>query len=179
MATHGVGTDVIDPPTLLATLAPLAVVLQSGGEIGFRLLGSAVGAFLGTLIVGGIMILVWPDYTEARMAELIDDPGVSVLYGLLALVALVVVTIVLVVTIVGILVAIPLLILAYVVWAVGAAIAYIAIGDRLVGRVNGLFRPLLVGSAINGVLVLTGIGGLISFVIGAAGFGAVLRSWLS
>ena len=36
-------------------------------------------------------------------------------------------------------------------------------------------KPLLVDAAINGALPLTGIGGLVAFGIGAAGFGAVFR----
>lgn len=167
-----------DPLLPLVASDPLAVVAQSQGEVGTGLLGSAMGAFLGTLVVGGIMLLAFEDYTIGKVRELIDDPGPALLYGLLALVVLIVLTILLVLTIVGILVVIPLAIVAYVLWVVGAAIAYLAVGDRLVGHDDGWFTPLLVGSAINGVLVLTGIGGLVSFVIGAAGFGAVLRGWI-
>lgn len=165
--------------TVLADLpAALGVVAQSQGEVGTGLFGSAVGAFLGTLIVGGIMIALFQDYTVARLRELVEEPVGSVVYGLVALVVLVVVMVLLAITIVGILVVIPLAVLTYLLWAVGAAIAYLAIGDRLVGHDDGWLTPLLVGSAINGVLVLTGIGGLVSFVIGAAGFGTVLRSWI-
>ncbi|GAB3691919.1 hypothetical protein GCM10028857_29880 [Salinarchaeum chitinilyticum] len=166
------------PAPLVAFAPALGTLAQSQTEIGTGLFGSAVGAFLGTLIVGGIMILVFPEYTQQRIRDLVDEPVGSAVYGLIALVALVLVMVLLVLTIVGILVLIPLAILAYVLWAVGAAIAYVGIGDRLVGHDDGWLTPLLVGSAVNGLLVLTGIGGLVSFVIGAAGFGAVLRSWL-
>jgi hypothetical protein len=100
-------------------------------------------------------------------------------YRIVALLALVVVTVLLAITIIGLLVAVPLALVAYVVWAVGAAIAYLAIGDRLIGHDDGWLKPLLVGAGINGVLTLTGIGGLIAFCIGAAGFGAVLRNLLA
>jgi hypothetical protein len=109
----------------------------------------------------------------------LEEPLGAFVYGVVALLALVVVTIILAITIVGLLVAIPLALVAYVVWAVGAAIAYLAIGDRLVGHDDGWLKPLLVGAAINGVLTLTGIGGLIAFGIGAIGFGAVLRNLLN
>jgi len=142
------------------------------------LVGGAIGAFLTTLVVGGIMVAVAPAYTERRMVDLVAEPVNSFLYGLVALVVLVILTVVLVITLVGILLAIPLAIVTYVIWAVGAAIAYLAIGERLVGREDGWLKPLLVGAAINGVLALTGIGGLVAFGIGAAGFGAVLRSRL-
>lgn len=166
---------VFDQIVLQAGLAPVAVAQQTPAEVGLGLLGSAVTAFVSTLIVGGIMIAAFPNYTERTMRNLIAEPGSALLYGLLALVALVVLTIALVLTIIGVLLAIPLVILAYLLWTVGAAIAFVAIGERLVGSRSGLLRPLLVGSAVNALLVLTGIGGLIAFVIGAAGFGALLR----
>lgn len=42
----------IDPLTALVASGPLAALAQSQGEVGTGLFGSAVGAFLGTLIVG-------------------------------------------------------------------------------------------------------------------------------
>lgn len=159
-------------------LAVLGVVAQSQGDVGAGLLGSAVGAFLGTLIVGGIMVVAFTDYTRGRIRELTDEPVGSLVYGLVALVVLIVIMVLLAITIVGILVVIPLAIVTYLLWIAGAAIAYLAIGDRLVGHEDGWVKPLVVGAAINGALVLTGIGGLVSFVIGAAGFGAVLSGWL-
>ena len=47
----------------------------------------------------------------------------------------------------------------------------------LVGREDGWLKPLVVAALINGGLTLTGIGGLVSFAVGAAGFGALLRDW--
>jgi len=83
---------------------------------------------------------------------------------------------VLVFTIIGILVAVPLGILTSLVWAVASAIAFLAIADRLVCREDGWLEPLLVGAAINGLLTLRGIGGILSFGVGAVGFGAVLEN---
>jgi hypothetical protein len=37
----------------------------------------------------------------------------------------------------------------------------------------------LIAAAINGGLTLTGIGALVSFCVGAAGFGVVVRDYLS
>lgn len=141
------------------------------------IVGGAVGAFLTTLVVGGIMLAVAPAYTERMRAIVLDEPVGAFVYGIVALLVVVVVAIVLAITIIGILLALPLVIVAYVVWAVGSAIAYLAIGDRLVGHEDGWLKPLLVGAGINGVLALTGVGGLVAFGIGAAGFGAVLRDW--
>ncbi|TYL38242.1 hypothetical protein CV102_13685 [Natronococcus pandeyae] len=157
------------------------VVLQNGVDVDTGLDGpsslvsGAIGAFLTTLIIGAILVAVSPEYTERMVEDVPQDPLASFLYGFLALILLALAIAVLVLTIVGILVAIPLVIVAYLAWAVGATIALLAIGVRLVGREDGWTKPLLVAAAINGGLALTGVGGLVSFVIGAVGFGAVLR----
>ncbi len=39
-------------------------------------------------------------------------------------------------------------------------------------------RPLLVAAGLDGLLALIGIGGIVSFVVGPAGFGAVLQARL-
>lgn len=146
----------------------------AGGSI----VGSAIGAFLTTLIVGGLLVTFAEEYTVRMMAFLSEEAVGSFLYGIVALLALVVIAVLLVITIVGILLALPLLLVAYVVWAIGASIAFLAIGDRVVGREDGWLKPLLVGAAINGGLTITGIGAIVTFVVGAAGFGAVLRDYL-
>lgn len=140
--------------------------------------GSAVGAFLTTLVVGAILVAVVPDYTEGKIATLLDEPVRSFLYGFVSLVFFALVILVLFVTIIGILIAVPLALGLYLVWAVGASIAFLAIGERLVGREDGWVKPLLVGAGINGALALTGIGAILTFAIGAAGFGTVLRDYL-
>ncbi|WP_370518596.1 hypothetical protein [Natronomonas sp. CBA1123] len=169
-------------PTTLGAVVPLAVQVDIGSQFDANplvsLLGSAAGAFLTTLVVGAIMIALAPEYTEVRMADVLDNPLGSFLYGLVCLVFVVLVTFVLAITIIGIVVAIPFALLSYLVWAVGAAIAFLAIGDRLVGHEDGWPKPLLVGAAINGALTLTGVGSIVTFGIGAAGFGAVLRAYL-
>ena len=143
-----------------------------------NLAGSAVGAFLTTLVVGAILVAVVPEYTEAKMATVLDGPVGSFLYGFVSLVFFALVIFVLFITIIGIIIALPLAVLLYLVWAVGASVAFLAIGDRLVGHENGWTKPLLVGAGINGALTLTGVGGILAFAIGAAGFGAVLRDYL-
>lgn len=173
-------TDVFE---LLTTIGTSAVAQMDPGTAPgpgglTSVLGSAVGAFLTTLIVGATLVAVAPDYTRERMADVLETPINSFLYGLASLLALLLVVFVLAITVIGIVVAIPLGVLAYLVWAVGAAIAFLAIGDQLVGHEDGWTKPILVGSAINGGLTLTGIGGLVTFAIGAAGFGTVLRGYL-
>lgn len=176
------GSSVLASPTL----APLwTLVLQSGVDVDlpvraslFNVVGSAVGAFLTTLVVGAILVAVAPTYTEARMTDLVAEPIGSFVYGVVTLLVLGFVTLLLFITIIGILVAAPLALLTWAVWAVGSVVAFLAVADRLVGHEDGWLVPLLVGAGLNGLLTLTGVGGILSFCLGAAGFGAVLRSLL-
>jgi hypothetical protein len=140
--------------------------------------GGAVGAFATTLVVGAILVAVAPGLLERTMTETTENPVGSFVYGVVCLVFAVLVTVVLVFTIVGILVAIPFVILTVLIWAVGATVGFLTIAERLVGREDGWLKPLVVAAGLNGLLALTGIGGLVSFVVGAAGFGAVLRDYL-
>ena len=166
-----------DPGLVLNPVAQTGPNVDVGVDPGVGVVGGSIGAFLTTLVVGGVMIAVVPDYTERMMGIVLDEPVGAFVYGFVALLIVVVLTVLLAITIVGILLALPLALVAYLVWAVGAAVAYLAIGDRLVGHDDGWVKPLLVGAGINGALAITGIGGLVSFAIGAAGFGAVLRDW--
>lgn len=169
----------MDPTTALvlrtALLQGVSVDVDLDPIVGLG--SSAVGSFLTTLLVGAILLALAPEYTERMTETVLDDLGGAFVYGVAALVFLVLATIVLVVTIVGIVVAIPLFFASVLVWAVGASIAFLAIGRRLVDRPDEPLVALLVGAAINGGLVLTGVGGIVSFCVGAVGFGAILRDW--
>lgn len=159
----------------------LLVEVETGGidvkiDLGTGLAGGAVGAFLTTLIVGAILIAIAPRYTERMMEYTVSNVLGSFVYGVVVLVLLIVLTFLLVITIFGILIAIPLILAAILIWSVGAAIAYLAIADRLVGHEDGWLKPLVIGAAINGGLALTGVGGILTFAIGATGFGAVLQN---
>ena len=166
------------------TAVRLLAVTQPGSgfdvevSLGQGLAGGAVGAFLTTLVVGAIAVAVFPERTEALMEAVVEEPVESLVYGLLALFGLALLTLVLVFTIVGIVVAIPLLFVAYVLWAVGATVAYLAIADRIVGHDDGWLPVLLVAALLNGALAATGIGSLVGLAVGAAGFGTILRPYL-
>ncbi|QSG13096.1 putative membrane protein related to bactofilin [Halapricum desulfuricans] len=163
----------------------LQVVLQSldtpdpgGIDVAFSLGGGAASAFLSTLLVGAILVALAPDYTERQIDEIRENVVGAFIYGVISLIALLLLSLVLFITIVGVPVAVALLVLAVVLWAVGAAIAFLAIADSLVGHDDGWAVPLVLAAGINGGLALTGIGGLVSFFVGAVGFGTVLRDLL-
>jgi hypothetical protein len=161
-----------------AQFALLQVDIDIDLDPGLGLVGGAVSAFLTTLIVGAILVAVAPEYTTDRMAAVVEDPVAAFLYGLAVFLLLILVVVVLVFTFVGIVVAVPLAVLGYVAWAVGSTVAFLAIVDRIVGREEGWTRPLVVAAALNGGLALTGVGGLVTFAVGAAGFGVVLEPYL-
>jgi hypothetical protein len=139
-------------------------------------LGSgAFGTFLSTLIVGALLLVLAPGWTRSRMRAVSRNPFGSFVYGVVALLVAAFVVVLLSVTIVGIVIAVPLALLVYLVWVVGAVIAYLAIADRFVDVDDDWVVALVVAAALNGVLTFTGIGALLSFCIGAAGFGTLLR----
>jgi hypothetical protein len=159
-------------------VSPLQAAVDGAVASALGLAGGAVGAFLTTLLVGAILVALAPGYVRARTADVVDRPLATLVYGLVSLLFLVVVTVVLALTLVGLVVAVPLAVVTYLAWAVGSAVAFLAVGERLVGADDGWTRPLLVGAGVNGLLALTGVGGLVSAVVGAAGFGAVVRPYL-
>jgi len=166
------------------TAASLLAVVEPGSgfdvdvTVGQGLAGGAVGAFLTTLVVGAIAVTVFPERTEALMDAVVEEPVESFVYGILALFGLGLLTLVLFVTVIGIVLALPLLFVAYVLWAAGAAVAYLAIADRLVGHEDGWLAALLVAAGLNGALAATGIGSVVALAVGAAGFGTIVRPYL-
>lgn len=159
--------------TLLQAVPPFDPV---GVDPAVGLGGGAVGTFVSTLIVGAILLVVAPAWTKARMRRVSQSPIGNFAYGFVVLVIAIVVIVLFAITLIGLVVAIPLAFLLYLAWIVGAVIAYLAIADRFVDVDDDWVVALVVAAALNGVLTLTGIGALLSFCIGAAGFGTLLRS---
>ena len=165
---------------------PAAFVLQSvdvpelgSVDVAVSLGGGAVSTFLTTLLVGAILVALAPEYTTRKMDELRENVVASFVYGLASLVFFILVIVVLLFTIIGIPLALVFGLLVFVAWVFGAAIAFLAIADRLVDHGEGDWLvPLLIAAAINGGLTLTGIGALVAFCVGAAGFGVVVRDYL-
>lgn len=149
-----------------------------GTDVSVGLGGGALGTFLSTLVVGAILVALAPEFTRARMRDVVDDPVGSFVYGIAVLLVAIFLLVLLVITIIGVFVAFPLALVLWVTWVFGAVIGYLAIAERIVGLEDGWLVPLLVAAGLNGILAATGIGGLVSFCIGAAGFGTVLRAWL-
>jgi len=143
--------------------------------------GRAIGAFLGTLVVGGLLLVFLEDAFERVVGVVETEPVSSFFWGLGFLIALVVVVVVLVVTIVGILIAVPLVIVALLVDFAGSAAVYVSVGSRIAEAADwkaSRWGHLLVGAVVAGlVAALPVVGGLVSFVVGGIGVGAIARDW--
>lgn len=166
--------------TLLSSIVLRAVEIPgpSGIDPAAALGGSAVSTALTTVLVGAILVALTPEYARTKIDAVREDAVGSFVYGLVSLLFLFLVVFVLAITVIGIPFALLLGLLGFVAWIFGAAIAFLAIADSLVGHEDGWIVPLLLAGAINGGLTLTGIGGLLAFCIGAAGFGTVVRDYL-
>lgn len=138
------------------------------------LFGGAVSAFVTTLLVGALLVAFAPAYTERMIDDVFEDPVGPFLYGITVLLLLIVIIILLVISIIGILFVVPLAIIAGLVWAAGSTITLLGVAERLVGHEDGWLVPLFVAAAINAGLALSGVGGLVSFVLGALGLGTIL-----
>lgn len=162
--------------TVLLQMSPPVDPSDVGPTVGLG--GGAFSSFASTLVIGAIMVVLAPDWTRSRMRDVLEDAIGSFVYGLVSLVFVILVVVVLTITIIGIPLAVLFGLLAGLIWAVGATIGFLAIADRLLGPREGWLVPLLLAGAMNGLLALIGIGWLISFPVGAVGFGTVLRNWL-
>lgn len=151
-----------------------------------RLFGSAAqigGRFVGTLLIGALLIAFAPDFTERIMDTAEDEPVTSFLWGFGIFLALIVVTVVLAITIVGIVLAIPLIIVMIVLNLIGSVIVFVLVGERLAaaGDVDtSRWGHLVVGSIVAAVLAaIPFIGGLVNFVVSTVGVGAIVYRWRS
>ncbi|MEF8827005.1 MAG: hypothetical protein V5A27_11815 [Halapricum sp.] len=161
----------------VAVLQSFGELEPSGTDIAVNIGSGAVSTALTTLLVGAILVALAPDYTEQKIAEVRENVVGSFFYGLISLVFFILVIVVLAITIIGLPLALLFGLLVFVAWVFGAAIAFLSIADSLVGHDDGWVVPLVLAAGINGGLTLTGIGGLVSFCIGAIGFGVVLRDY--
>ena len=89
-------------PSVVAGSPFWTPVLQGGppvdvptGDPVANVVGSAVGASPTTLLVGAIMVAVAPEYTRRRMAQALENPVDTFVYGLASLLVVLLVAVVL------------------------------------------------------------------------------------
>lgn len=155
------------------------VLLQGANDVNqnqFDPMQRAVTGFLLTLVVGAIMLAAMPDYVDAIIEDILEEPFASFAWGILTMIGFAVLIFVLIITIVGILLAIPLAIVFGIVSAAGGVLAYLAVCD---GFVDSRWVALVVAALATAVVnLIPVIGSVIGFVIGAVGLGAVVRRWM-
>lgn len=126
---------------------------------------AVLGAFV-TLVVGGGLVVLAPEFTERTTDRVLEEPGGTFLYGLGIVVAAFVLAVLLAVTVVGILLVVPLLVALVVVGTFG----FLATGRAVVDDLGtALLVAVLVSAVTSGVPYL---GGLVGFVIASMGSGA-------
>ena len=165
----------------LSTLVLQGPTVEPAPVVEFGIASRAGGTFLGTLIVGALLLVLAPDYTEGVIETVEEDLGPSFLWGIGIFVALIVVTLLLVFTVVGIVVALPLALLAFVLYLVGSAIVFVAVGERILDAADvetSRWGDLAVGALVAAVLAaIPFVGGLANFVVNSVGVGAIVYRW--
>ncbi|GGN17026.1 hypothetical protein [Halarchaeum nitratireducens] len=164
---------------------PLFVPLQQVDPYGVQQAlgvgGRAAGAFLGTMLIGALMLAFAGERVERLVDVVADEPVPSFLWGIGTLVVFVCVAVLLVLTIVGIIVVVPLLVVGAAVYYVGNVLVYVYVGGRAAdgfGWETTRWGHLLVGAAFAAVVAaLPAVGGLVSFVVSSIGVGAIVHTW--
>ncbi|QLD88019.1 hypothetical protein HWV07_02780 [Natronomonas salina] len=154
---------------LLLFAAPVAAQQAPSAttpETGLSLTAQAITSAIFTVIVGGLMLALAPDYTERTTDRIVEDPGETFLFGLGIFVAAVIGIVLLAITGIGLLLAVPMLIAMAVIGVLG----YIAFGRALVDdRGAALLIAVVISAFTAGVPIL---GGLVGFVLGCMAIGA-------
>lgn len=171
---------------LAATLGLLCVLAFAGvtsaqNADAARQLSPALRAsvsFVVDLVVGGILVVAVPAYTNDALDRIWRKPGESFLWGLLVGIGGLVALVVLAITVIGLLVAIPGLVVFFLLAIAGGALATVFIGHAIVGRLGSgspsLGISLVVGAFVAAILsVVPIVGGLVLFVVDTLGLGVL------
>lgn len=151
---------------LLLALPAAAQPTNPTPEPGLSPVGQALAGALLTLVVGGGLIALVPEYTERTTDRVLETPGETFLYGLVLTVLGVVLVFLLAITVVGVILVVPLVVAAVVVGELG----YLAAGRLLTDDWTVvLLGAVVVAAFASGVPFL---GGLVGFVLGSMGIGA-------
>ncbi|WP_225335775.1 hypothetical protein [Halomicrobium urmianum] len=149
----------------------------TGLDLHVELAARFVGAFIGNLIVGGLLVALGPGYAADKVDEIADDPVAAFVWGLLVGIGVPIVLALFAITILGLVVTIPGLIVVAIVGLVGQAVSVVWVGDAIAGsgsRVGG--KAALVGAVALAVpAAIPILGNLLTTLIGFFGIGVVGR----
>ncbi|MFC7203456.1 hypothetical protein ACFQJC_08025 [Haloferax namakaokahaiae] len=160
--------------------------VETASQLSPTIRGAAT--FIVDLVVGGILVAAAPRYTRNSIANIRDNPGESLVWGLGLGIGGAIVIFILAITVIGLIVAIPAGIALAILGIVGGAVATVLLGSVL-GEVAtsgelSLALALVVGAFVAAVLsVIPILGGLVMFVVDSLGLGIVGKqlytSWSS
>jgi hypothetical protein len=140
----------------------------------------SIGAFVGKLVMGTLLLALAPDFVENVIDAVEDDPVASSRWGL-AIFVTVAVGILLVALLVGVTVAVSLATAALVVYLVGGTIVFVAVGERLLDALDvGTSRwgHLLAGTLVGTMLATIPVVGLVAnLVVDHVGLGTIAYRW--
>lgn len=163
---------------LLLAFVPATVAAQPGAAAESAQLPPLVQALVGfvsTLILGALLLALAPEFVDRCVDRIHDEAGACFGWGVLVLLAFVVVSVLLAITVIGVVLVIPLALGFAVVGVVGNAIGYLALFDGVVeSRKAALVAGAVVAGATNLIPIL---GGLVGFVVGSLGVGAIVRDY--
>jgi hypothetical protein len=129
---------------------------------------------ISTLILGIVLIALWPRGFEATVAAWRRSPGPVIGWGALLLIGLPIVAVLLLVTLVGIPLGIGLLLALIPLWAVGYVAGTFLVG-RLILRDSGRILTFLLGLLIVSVLALIPfLNALVAIVVTGIGLGTLI-----
>ena len=151
---------------LLFVLPVAAQPTNPTPEPGLSPVGQAFGGALLTLVVGGGLIALVPEYTERTTDRILETPGETFLYGLVLTVLGLVLAFLLAITVVGVILVVPLVVAAVVLGELG----YLAAGRLLTDDWAVVLLGAVVVAAFAGGVPF--LGTLVGFVLGSMGIGA-------
>lgn len=155
LAQYGPGPDYANDAA--STVAPLV---------------SGIGAGLTTLLIGALLVLFAPAYTERVTDRAIDAPGATFLWGFGVSILVVVVAFVFAITIVGLVIAIPLVLVFGLFALVASEFGFLAAGRLVSEDWTVVVLVAVLVAVFTGYVPL--LGGLVGFVLGSIGIGAAI-----
>jgi len=133
---------------------------------GFSFVEEVLAAVLLTLVIGGGLILLAPDYTDRATLRVLEEPSDALLYGIGIGVVVAVTIAILLVTVVGVVLAVPLIVVVLVFSEIG----YLAVGRALTDNWIGVLLGAMAASAV--VVAIPILGALLGILLSSFGIGA-------
>ena len=149
----------------------------TGLGLGARIAIRFVTALVVSLLLGGGLVALAPDYADSMVAALREDPGGAFGWGLVAGLVVPILLALLAATIIGLIVTIPGLILLFFLGIAGNAVSVVWLGTVLAGDGDAIGgRAIGVGALAFALLAaLPVLGNFLTSVVGLFGLGVVSR----